>query len=125
MTENDEIVKTYTGQGQITFPRGGRIQSNFLMTEYASGKRLLTCSGRFAKAGYAGWEQLVSHYQVEPRIPTVKQAWRAERYEGRTEQNEQLTIEQMFLVNSRVSEVLTENLTLEMQFECQDASLLP
>ena len=123
--DNGEIVNVYKGKGTIKFPRGGSIQSYFELTEYSSGKRLLTCTGRFSKTGYAGWEQLVSHYQVESHISNAKQAWRAEHYEGRTDTEQQLTIQQMFLINSRVSEVLSENLTLEMQFDCADVVLAP
>ena len=58
MSSYGEIVQTYHGQGEITFPRGGRIQSRVTLTHYTNGRYLLACAGRFAPASYPAWEQL-------------------------------------------------------------------
>ncbi|HMA34594.1 MAG TPA: hypothetical protein VKY74_08940 [Chloroflexia bacterium] len=125
LTSYGDIVHTHRGQGQITFPLGGRIQCYFALAEYSTGKRLLTCTGRFPKAGYASWERLVSQYQVDPHLPAAQKRWLAERYEGRTDDDRQLKIQQMFLIHAQASDIAQKTLTLQMQFECQDATLLP
>ncbi len=128
-TNYGQIVKTYTGRGEITFPRGGRIQSYFKLTEYSTGKYLLTCEGQFSQASYPGWERLIHQYRLDPRLPLEKahQNGLVEQFTGRTEDNQQLTIRQMVLIaaQARGLALFKSNLTLQMQFDCQDTSLLP
>ena len=128
MIKNEDrgaVVKTYSGQGQITFPLGGKISSYFTLAEYGSGERLLTCTGRFTKASYSGWEQLVSRYQIEPSEPGSRKEGLAGRFEGQTDDKIRLKIQRMFLIASQASAVGPDNLTLEMRFDPQDVSLLP
>ncbi|HUS14362.1 MAG TPA: hypothetical protein VM536_05000 [Chloroflexia bacterium] len=125
MKKYGEVVRTFTGEGEILFPLGAKIQSNFVLSEYNTGKRMLICTGRFAKAGYASWEQLVSHYEVDPIRLGPQKKWPAQRFEGHTVDNQQLTIKQMFLIGSLASAAGDKSLTLQMQFECQDATLVP
>jgi hypothetical protein len=124
-TDDGEIVQIYKGKGEITFPLGGRIQSYFEMAEYATGKRLLTCTGRFTKTAYASWERLVSQYQVDPSKSAGQKGQLAERFEGQTEDRRQVSIKRMFLTGTQVSDIGTNNLTLQMQFDCQDVTLSP
>ena len=123
--DDGEIVQSCKGKGEVTFPLGGRIQSYFEMTEYATGKRVLICTGRFTKTAYASWERLVSQYQVDPSKATGSKNQLAERFEGQTDDSRKLSIHRMFLVGTQVSDIGTNNLTLQMQFDCQDATLSP
>jgi hypothetical protein len=124
-----EIVKKYMGRGEITFPLGGRIQSHFELTEFSTGKRVLTCEGRFTQASYPGWERLVHQYRLDGRLPlaTAQKRGLVEEFAGRTEDNQHLHITQMVLIAAQATGValLNKNLTLQMQFDCQDASLSP
>ncbi len=125
LTDYGAIVSTHSGKGEVSFPLGGKIQSYFTLVEYATGKRVLTCTGRFTKASYPGWERLVSQYQIEPGARTAQKAWLAERFAGRTDDEQQVTIGQMFLIGAKADEVGKNNLQLHMQFDCQDATLAP
>jgi hypothetical protein len=48
-----------------------------------------------------------------------------EQFAGRTADNQQLTITQMFLVDADARGVAGDALHLRMQFDCEDADLLP
>ena len=128
-TKLDEIVKIHSGRGEITFPRGGRIQCHFALTEYATGQRRLVCKGVFTQASYRGWEQLIHHYRVDPKLAREKARQRGliETYEGRTEDDRQLIITDMVLIGAEAHGVGigAGNLRLQMQFDCEDVSLLP
>jgi hypothetical protein len=127
--KSDEIVTTYSGRGEITFPQGGRIQCHFALTEYATGQRRLVCTGLFTQASYRGWEQLVHQYRVDPKLARAKARQRGllERYEGRTEDDRHLIITEMVLIAAEAHGVGigTGNLRLQMQFDCEDVRLLP
>src|SRR4051794_14604159 len=101
-TKPDEIVKIYSGRGEIIFPRGGRIQCHFALTEYATGQRRLVCTGVFTQASYRGWEHLVHQYRVDSKLAREKarQHGLLERYEGRTEDDRQLIITDMVLIGA-------------------------
>jgi hypothetical protein len=124
-TDNGEVVQTLKGRGEITFPLGARIQSYFELTEFATGKRLLICTGRFTKASYNTWERLVSQYQMDPSKAGAPKGQPTERFEGRTDDERPLTIARMFLTGTQVSDIGQNNLTLQMQFDCQDVTLGP
>src|SRR5690242_20761108 len=118
-----DIVQTYVGQGEITFPRGGRLQSDFQLVHYRQGRWVLTCSGRFARTAYPQWTRLVQAYQVDPRRPAREQGWLAARYAGRTQDNRLLTIQQLYLLEADASGAGEKTVTLQMQFDCQEVSL--
>jgi hypothetical protein len=119
------IVQTYVGQGEITFPRGGRIQSDFQLVHYREGKWLLTCTGRFARTAYPQWARLVQEYKVDPWRPASEQRWLAARYAGRTKDQQLLTIPQLYLLEAEASGEGEKTLTLQMQFDCESVSLAP
>ena len=126
-TKQRAIVQTYSGWGLITFPHGGRIRSHFVLTAYAIGEHRLTCAGRFPQASYRGWEQLVHQYRLSPSLPREKarSSGFMEQFAGRTADNRQLTVTQMFLVDAEARGVAGDTLHLCMQFDCEDADLLP
>ena len=118
-----EIVQTYVGQGEITFPRGGRLQSDFELVHYRQGKWVLTCTGRFARTAYPQWARLVQEYKVDPWRPAPEQRWLAARYAGRTQDQRLVTIQQLYLVAADASGEGEKTLTLQMQFDCHEVSL--
>jgi hypothetical protein len=126
-TKQRAIVQTYSGWGLITFPQGGRIRSPFVLTAYATGPARLTCAGPFPQASYRGWEQLVHHYRLSPSLSREKarNSGFMEQFAGRTADNQQLTITRMFLVDADAHGVAGDTLHLRMQFDCEDAELLP
>ena len=125
-TKKREIVQTYSGWGLITFPHGGRIRSHFVLTAYATGEHRLTCAGRFPQASYRGWEQLVHKYRLSPSLPReqARKGGFMESFEGRTADNQQLTITQMFLVEADARGVDGDHLHLQMQFDCEKWGIL-
>ena len=119
-----EIVHTYRGRGEITFPRGGRIQSSFQLTEYSTGHCLLACEGQFTQASYPAWERLVHRYRLDTRQPLAQAQQRGltASYAGQTADDQPVIIAQMALIGAeaRGLAVFHKNLTLQMQFACQD-----
>jgi hypothetical protein len=124
---NGEIAHTYRGQGQITFPRGGRIQSRVTLTHYTSGRALLTCEGRFTPESYPAWEQLVHQYRVDERLTPARaqQTGQVERFAGRLEDNRTLTIERMVLISAQAQGLAFahQNVLLQMVFDCPDVQV--
>jgi hypothetical protein len=118
-----DIVQTYVGQGQITFPRGGRLQSDFQLVHYQQGRWLLTCTGRFVRTAYPQWMRLVQDYKVDPRQPASQQGWLAARYAGRTQEQQLLTIQKLYLLEAEARGEGEKTLTLQMQFDCEGVSL--
>jgi hypothetical protein len=121
--DHGDIVQTYVGQGEITFPRGDRLQSAFQLVHYRQGQWVLTCTGRFARPGYPQWVRLVQEYKVDPRRPAAEQRWLAARYAGRTQDQRLVTIQQLYLVAADASGEGEKTLTLQMQFDCQDVTV--
>ena len=122
-----EIAQTDRGQGEITFPRGGRIQSRATLTRYTTGRTLLTCEGRFTPESYPAWERLVHQYRVEGDLTRAKavQTGQVARFAGRLEDERVLTIGQMVLISAQAEGLAFahQNLLLQMVFECQDTHL--
>ena len=127
MSSYGEIVQTYHGQGEITFPRGGRIQSRVTLTHYTNGRYLLACAGRFAPASYPAWEQLVHQYRLETRLPLAqaREKGPVESFTGRLEDDRPLILGQMVLIGAeaRGLTVHNQNLLLQMVFDCQDVHI--
>ena len=119
-----EIAQTYRGQGEITFPRGGRIQSRVTLTRYTSGRTLLTCEGRFTPESYPAWEQLVHQYRMDGRLTPARaqQTGQVERFAGRLEDDRPLTVAQMVLISAQAEGLAFahQNVLLQMVFDCQD-----
>jgi hypothetical protein len=122
-----EIAQTDRGQGEITFPRGGRIQSRVTLTHYTSGRTLLTCEGRFTPESYPAWERLVHQYRLDGRMTfaTARQTGQVEHFAGRLEDDRPLTIGQMVLISAQAQGLAFahQNLLLQMVFDCQEAHL--
>jgi hypothetical protein len=121
----DAVVQVYAGQGTISFPQGGRIQSRFELTEYATGKRRLRCTGEFPQASYRGWEHLVHQYRLDASLPRRKAeaTGLVQSYSGFTVDNQPITITQMLLIDADAQGVTQGNLRLRMDFDCTDAEI--
>ncbi len=122
-----EIARTERGQGEITFPRGGRIRTRATLTHYTNGRTLLTREGRFTPESYPAWEQLVHQYRVDGRLTPARavQTGQVASFAGRLDDDRPLTIGQMVLITAEAQGLAFahQNLLLQMVFDCQDTHL--